>query len=270
MTKNTKKRIKAIVCVAMLAVIAVFGTVAYLTDTESAVNVMTVGKVDVQLIEKQRGDNGGLEDFQNDKTLNPIIGSAQGDKDTWGLPTADNYVDKIITVENIGRNDAWVRVLVGFPVGMDADDASEMPLHWNSGNYFTSDGNFVNNNPVENADFVNWDAAFVGKVTMAGSEYNVYSFTRNVALEKGTTTASACVVGFYLDSRVDWDDEKETYYMTKADGTVVEVTGMDANGKVNIPVIAQAVQTDGFDAPADAFNATFPVSDLQDWFAALN
>ena len=49
-----KKKILAItLCVAMVAIMLVSGTLAYFTDTDAATNVMTTGKVDIAQLEQQ-------------------------------------------------------------------------------------------------------------------------------------------------------------------------------------------------------------------------
>lgn len=237
MTKNTKKRVQAIVCIAMLAVIAVFGTVAYLTDTESEINVMTVGKVDIELIEQQRNEDGtALEEFRDGKELLPINGSAQGEKDEWGLPTAQNYVDKIVTIENTGKNDAYLRVWVAVPSALDnANDAGKNALHWNTGE------SFINNEAPH--DFT-W--AFYNVVNIDDVAYNVYTFNYAGTLAKGATT-DAVIIGFYLDDGIDYDDVNKTYTLNG------DAINYDLSKGVKIPVFAQAVQAGGFANATDAF-----------------
>ena len=122
-----KKKILSICLVAVIAVMAIAGaSLAYLTDTDDADNVFEVGNVQIELVEQQRNENGELEAFEDDKTLMPIVGSAQGEKDGYGLPTAKNYVDKIVNVKNTGKSDAYVRVIVAVPAGLDnSTDAME-------------------------------------------------------------------------------------------------------------------------------------------------
>lgn len=56
--------------IAVIATLAVSGTIAYLTDSEEAVNVMKVGKVDIKLLEQQRNDDGtNLIDFESNKFM---------------------------------------------------------------------------------------------------------------------------------------------------------------------------------------------------------
>ena len=96
-----KKKLLAIgLAVAVLAVTIVGMSIAYFTATDQETNVFTVGGVKVQLIERQRNaDSSALVPFEQNKVLMPIVGSAQGEKDEWGLPTAANYVDKVITIK---------------------------------------------------------------------------------------------------------------------------------------------------------------------------
>ena len=48
--------------------------------------------------EQERGQDG-LQDFTQNQTLRPIVGSAQGEKDKYGQPIAKNYVDKMVTID---------------------------------------------------------------------------------------------------------------------------------------------------------------------------
>ena len=250
--KKFKKSLLLVLSFALVAVVSVTSTLAYLSAQDNEANVFTAGQVDVELIEQQRNADGtALEKFKQGKELLPIVGSAQGEKDKFGLPTAANYVDKIVTVKNTGRNDAWVRVLVGFPVALDAEQASEMPLHWNIGTYFDAEGNY-NGNGVE-APY-NWNIDMLDYVVeVNGIEYNVYSFTYKTTLANGEETPDPAIVGLYLDSRVNYDADNNVYTMN---GT--EIKGFDGN--VIMPVVAQAVQAGGFATGEAAFEAAFPVS----------
>ena len=73
---------------------------------------------------------------------------------------------------------------------------------------------------------------------------------------------SAAFAGFYLDSRVNYDENTGTYTMNGKD------TGF--SGPVQIPVIAQAVQVSGFASYTAAFDAAFPYGEdnvnLIQWF----
>ena len=114
-----KKKILALsLCVVMLAIAIVGGTLAYFTDTDQKTNTFTVGNVKIELIEQQRGMKDGeksLVPFEQNKKLYPIVGSAQGDQDEFNMPIAKNYVDKIVTIKNTGSESLHPRIFC-YPV----------------------------------------------------------------------------------------------------------------------------------------------------------
>ena len=249
-----KKKILALCLVVALAATAVIGgTLAYFTDTDEATNTFTVGGVKIDLIEQERDGKGGLQDFSQDKTLMPIVGSAQGDKDELGMPTAENYVDKIITVKNTGKSDAYVRAYFAIPSALDDGNetfnAGMNILHFNFGNKVV-DGTVTSTYGVE------WNWQHDGKwnyfeTTIDGIAYNVYYADYFEAVDANATTEQL-VQGVYLDKTFDIKDGK-CYAFGK------EVT-LDAGwdwSKVSCPVFAIACQAEGFDNAAAAMDAAF-------------
>ena len=106
-----KKKLVALLLVVALLAIAITGaTLAYFSDEDAAENVFIVGNIDIQLHEaNQAGDVD--EDYQEwlaDQLIMPGI-----------------QRDKIVTVENVGKNDAYVRVTITVPKNMN-------PI-WNEG-----------------------------------------------------------------------------------------------------------------------------------------
>ena len=238
-----KKKIVALCLCVALAVVAIGGaTLAYFTDTKSADNTFTVGNVKIELIEKERDGNGGTKDFTQNKKLYPIVGSAQGEKDTLGMPVAKNYVDKMITVKNTGNSSAYVRVYMAVPKALE-DKNNE------SGN-FTNSILHVN---YDTTDFSkNWDKeVFVGTQTIGGVVHNVYYRQYNVILAANAVTEGRAYEGLYLDKRVDMNDKGE-YTMEG-----IKIDGFDLSKGVTIPVFAVAVQSEGFDNANAAFTAAF-------------
>lgn len=133
------KKITALcLCVALLAVAVVGASLAYFTDTDNADNTFTVGNVAIDLIEQERDGKGGLKAFENGKKLSPIVGSAQGEKDDYGMPTAKNYVDKMVTIQNTGSEAAYIRAYFAIPAALDDGyetfNAGLNTLHFNFGN----------------------------------------------------------------------------------------------------------------------------------------
>lgn len=262
---NKKKIIAVALCVCMAATAIVGGTLAYFTDTDSATNTFTTGNVVIDLIEQERkydddGNVTGFQDFSNNKVLYPIVGSAQGEKDKYGMQTAGNYVDKIVTIKNLA-SDAWVRMYYAVPTALDdKDDDSKDVIHLNLGNrvdfegeskYNTGDWNPLYKNNVGNE-------TFVGTAKIKEIEYNVYYFDYNKIVTKDEVTA-AFLCGVYMDKNVDYvnatvvDNEKVDGYYT-LNGKKIDY---DFSKGVDIPVFAVGVQSQGFDTCAAAVNAAF-------------
>ena len=254
-----KKKIVAICLVACLAVIAIAGaTLAYFTDTDDAVNTFTTGGVKIDLIEKERDGQGGLQEFTQNKVLMPIVGSAQGEKDELGQPKAANYVDKIVTVKNTGVSDAYVRAYFAIPSALDDGyetfNAGLNILHFNFGNYFDEDGKLVS---TEGNQWIwmNGNQWKYFETTIGDVAYNVYYADYYQPLAADATTEQF-VSGVYLDSKVDMNaDGKYTI-----NGKVID--GFD--GSVKCPVFAVAVQAAGFDDADAAITAAFG-ADYNPW-----
>ena len=246
-----KKKIVLLCLAAILAVMAVAGaSLAYLTDTKDATNTFTVGKVKIELIEKQRDGEGGLEDFEQNKKLMPIVGSAQGEKDELGLSVAKNYVDKIVTIKNL-ESDAYVRAYIAIPAALDAENAKDNILHINQPGKDT----FVGLDGTTADKAFTWsDMTMVG--TFTGEDdilYNVYYSTYADVLTKNEIAGSAAYVGVYLDKDVNFDG---TNWTITRDG-VTTVIDYDLSKGVTLPVFAVGVQADGFDSADAAINAAF-------------
>ena len=249
-----KKKITALcLCVTMLAIAIVGASLAYFTDTKDATNTFTVGNVKIQLIEQQRGENG-LEPFEQNKHLYPIVGSAQGAKDEYGMPTAKNYVDKMVTIKNTGSEAAYIRAYFAIPSALDDGyetfNAGLNVLHFNFGNK-------VVNGAISSTEGVEWIWTHGSKwnyfeTTLSdGIKYNVYYADYKQAVDAGATTEQL-VQGVYLDKTFDIKDGK-CYAFGK------EVTLDDGWNweKVSCPVFAVAVQAAGFDSAEEAVTAAF-------------
>ena len=244
-----KKKILSIaLVVAMIAIIAA-GSFAYFTDTDTENNTFTVGNVKIDLIEQQRNaDKSALEPFKQNKNLMPIVGSAQGEQETVGgvkLPTAQNYVDKIISIKNTGVSKAYVRVFVAVPTALQNGQTPNAPrydvLHWNFNGDSCAEGQWTDEIVVANPTVIN------------GVEYKIYSRTYTTALKTNEVTATPAYIGFYLDKTVDMNADGD-YTVDWGNGP--EVIDYDLSQGVEIPVFAQAIQADGFDSAEAAFAAS--------------
>lgn len=246
-----KKKILSIaLVVAMIAIIAA-GSFAYFTDTDAENNTFTVGNVKIDLIEQQRNAGStALEDFEQSKNLMPIVGSAQGEQEMVGgvmLPTAKNYVDKIISIKNTGASKAYVRVFVAVPTALQNGQTPNAPrydvLHWNFNGDSCAAGQWTDEIVVANPTVIN------------GVEYKIYSRTYTTALDADAVTATPAYIGFYLDKSVDMNANGE-YTVDWGRGNGPEVINYDLSKGVEIPVFAQAIQADGFASAEAAFAAS--------------
>ena len=251
----TKKKFLAVALVAILAITAAVGSsLAYLRDSKKVENTFTWGKVRISLIEQQRGENG-LEPFVQNKKLLPIVGSAQGEKDEYGMPVARNYVDKMITIQNTGDDDAYIRAYFAIPSALDDGyetfNAGMNVLHFNFGNKVT-DG------VISTTEGVEWKWTHDGKwnyfeTEIDGVKYNVYYADYYKAIGADETTVQF-VQGVYLDKSFEMRENEDGKYSGYAFDKPIQ--GWDwENETVSCPVFAVAVQADGFDSPAEAFNA---------------
>ena len=134
-----KKVLAWLLVISMTAALAVGGTLAYLTDTDEDVNVMTVGKVKIDQLEYERTDvedkdaDAELQEFHNNKPLYPAVTDGDWSTDDayvdfeqigkddeggiWNPETLNNEQDKMVFVKNKGDFDAYVRTVFAFEAG---------------------------------------------------------------------------------------------------------------------------------------------------------
>lgn len=248
-----KKLTLVVTCIVLVAAMVIGGTLAYFTDKDDATNTFAVGNVSIDLIEQQRGENG-LVPFEQGKKLYPIVGSAQGEKDALGMPTAKNYVDKMVTIENTGSEAAYIRAYFAIPSALDDGyetfNAGMNVLHFNFGNKVAEDGTITSTYGNE------WNWQHDGKwnyfeTTIDGIKYNVYYADYYQAVAAGVTTEQF-VQGVYLDKSFDMKDGKPMAF-----GKEFAVDAGWDWSKVSCPVFAIACQAEGFDNATDAMNAAF-------------
>ena len=249
-----KKKITAIfLCVALVAIAIAGASLAYFTDTDNETNTFTVGNVSIKLIEEERDGKGGKQDFTQEKKLYPIVGSAQGEKDALGMPTAKNYVDKMVTIKNIGSEKAYIRAYFAIPTALDDGyetfNAGLNVLHFNFGNKVV-DGKAVT---TQGAEWIwthgsKWNYF---ETTIDGIAYNVYYADYYQAVDAGATTEQL-VQGVYLDKSFDIKDGKAYAF-----GKELELDDGWKWDSVSCPVFAVACQAAGFDNASEAITAAF-------------
>ena len=235
-----KKLIAGTAAIALTAAVSMGATLAYLTDTDEDVNVMTLGEVDIEQIEQERVDDDAaqteLNDFQQEKPMLPAV--YPGDtipwapSDEWVVPGDEawkvvednsNVIDKFVTVKNTGKSDAYIRTVFAFE-----EDSSLIHYAANGAN-ITEGGTWV------------WEEN-VGTFEKDGVTYSLYVATYTEPVKPGETTIPSL---------------KQIYMDKTATNEYCEQFGET----YDILVYSQAVQSDGFDSiiagPDAALNEAF-------------
>ncbi len=253
-----KKALVWILVLALLSVASILGTIAYLTDEATADNVMTVGKVDIELLEYQRVDTEYkdadkiVEEFVDGKPLLPAVvekgfsydfsesdtAHVKWDHDEegnaiksgytspiWDPTKISNEVDKMVFVRNNGDYNAYVRVFFAFEAGNYVNfEDFQNKIH-------------LNLNDDEKQWIWEWDPR-LGEIN--GETYFIATATYQTELEPKTVTEIS-LSQIALDS--------------SATNEEVDAFGND----YKVLVRTQAIQSTGFEVPETALDEGFGV-----------
>ncbi|MBQ3084336.1 MAG: hypothetical protein IJC46_02645 [Clostridia bacterium] len=237
---SIKKLLLSTLAVVTVAVVSITGTIAYLQDSDSDVNVMTLGNVSIRQNEEQRVDpskNGVLteadiEDFEQAKPIYPYVdvnlnGAMRDDYEEITFPNGkthklfigDNAIDKLVSVTNTGKTDAYVRTVIALEAPTDKIDLSFNSTDWTMDKTASS-------HSIE-VDGVKYDLfVCVYKNVLKPGETTPYSLMQ-ILLDRTATNEDAAAYG-------------DTY---------------------DVLVLSQAIQTAGFEDAATALNTGFGVVD---------
>lgn len=253
-----KKKILSLCLVVALAATAIVGaSMAYLTDEDSDVNVMTLGNVKIKQHEYQRAETEGgyttkeidgvtsyvLEAFEQDKALLPTTESTNYGAGPWdettvrmsqvashgGMQvfTSKNAVDKFVTVENTGKTDAYVRTLVAFEIG-------------------STDGSLIG---ISNHKA--WSYKYVGTITIDSNNYDLVEF-----VYRGIEGAEH-ENGILPAGDTSYPNLAQVYLSKDATNEDCAALDGNGNGTLDIIVISQAVQAAGFADAQTALDTAF-------------
>lgn len=146
-----KKALIWILLVIVVVSASIIGTLAYLADSQAETNVMTMGKIDIKIVEYEReeidkkGEDAVVQTFNDNKLLIPSIvpdgfdyskpaayvnwdnennkikpGTGYTSK-IWEPAAITNEVDKRVFVKNTGKKtNAYVRLYFAFEAGQYA------------------------------------------------------------------------------------------------------------------------------------------------------
>ena len=256
----SKKKIISLCLVVCLLATAIGGTLAYFTDTAKDENTMTMGKVDISQHEYQRVQNADgtyptasidsqnsyvLEAFDQDKMLLPCTEiNANGQPYNFGAGNWDatatvrmtqvgsyggmtvfespNALDKFVVVKNEGNTGAYVRTIVAIEAG--STDGSLIRTSYHS----------------------TWDAHERGIMSINGTKYDVIEFVyKGAELSTGNFRHQN---GVLSANEMTYPSLSQVYMVATA--TKEDATSLDGNNnsKLDILVLSQAVQADGWEA----------------------
>lgn len=225
MNKKLRNALLMIISCLTVAALAITGTVAYLKSEDSAVNVMTMGNVQIEQIEQERDANGDLVPFSQAKPAFPAVGTVNWAADGVEVNGTEykvfsddlkNVIDKIVTVKNTGKSDAFVRTIIAIeaPEG-DPDNL----IHVN-----------VNGTGLT---YTPWAVTEID-----GVDYVIATFTYDEALAPGAISAPS-LMQVFLDKAATNED------VAKFGNTW------------DILVLSQAVQVEGFADAKTALDTAF-------------
>ncbi len=249
-----KKILSVCLVVCLAAIVIVSGTLAYFTDTDSAKNVMTTGKVDIIQNEKEFGEDGALQDFTQEKPLFPMVDTrAEGADvvvDGYFNPAMNNVVDKIVTVKNEAaegaiNQDAYVRTIIAFETATEYKAGTDEVLRDGKEIFDTYIGTL--------GDF---ELLSRKTVVVNGVEYVLAVKVYDEALAPQEETAPSL---------------KQIFLSPDANNEVAALFGTE----YNILTLTQAAQTAGFDNAAHALDTAFgdletmDEADLISWLEAV-
>lgn len=256
---NKRKILVMAMALAMCAILVVGGTLAYFTDTDSAKNVMTTGNVKIEQIEQQRDENGELEEFEDDKKLYPITKpfnydeyvTIVPDQKDRGLADNDyNVVDKIVTVKNVGTEEAYARTIFAYEMLKVVDEKGNVewknPLWKMDGPLVVSAILDIYGNGMQSVNDAegNWLT-----FELDGIKYVVCEYYHGALAPQETSVPS--LLQIYL--KADVDNEFYDY----------------VGEEYNILTLSQATQTAGFNDCREALEQAFgkvAEADLVEWF----
>lgn len=262
-----KKKVLTTFSIVLILGLAALGILAYLSDSDSDVNVMTLGNVQIEQIEQERVNDTDKQTelkpfsskwdaeekmalfpavYPGDSTLDSIPWAPESEwvkagEQAWKVVADnDNVVDKFVTVKNTGKSPAYVRTLIAYEG--DATYGPEGPwIHV-----------VTNGSNVEPAI----DISGPVYIEVDGVVYTVYGYTYTEALASGAESIPSL---------------KQVYMDHMADNDVVAKYG----DEYNILVLSQAIQKEGFGDANTALNTGFASitkenkSTIEGWFTGV-
>ncbi len=251
----------------LVAVVAVVGTVAYLTNEDGDVNVMTLGNVEIAQHEYQRvvNDDGTyatatidnrtsyvLEEFVQANPLLPAVGSTTSGYDATPIRMSQvnsygsaevmpikNAVDKFVTIENTGKTDAYVRTICALECG-SITSVDEFNTLVTTMQFMSKSGEV-------------WEKSTIGIIEIDGNNYVVIEFLYNGGKHLGGVHEN----GVLPAGETSYPNLCQVYMKSNATNEDCEALDGNDNGTYDVLVFTQAVQAAGFASADEALDTAF-------------
>ena len=269
----------------LVAALAIGGTVAYLSDTDSDVNVMTLGNVSIAQHELERADMteqsqteaAALQNFTQGQALYPAVlnmdGKSAKDTQAWAPGGAsgaleDHYVNygDFVTADVVEGATAWNGVwgtslnnvmdkfvFVENTGKSDAYYRTIILLEYDETESKNSAGQTMIHYNYNGNTLFSWEHN-LGTVTVDGEKYFVLVATYQNALKSGTVSRPSLL-------QVGLDGEATNEIVAQFGATY------------DILVLSQAVQAEGFTSADQALDAGFgdaTLENIAEWFGGTS
>lgn len=218
--KTKRKALLLTLCAVLLVAASVFGTLAYLTASDSVTNTFTVGKVGLKLDEA---------DVKTDGTYEKDHDTRVDANEYHLLPGHTYYKDPTVTVTE-GSEDAYVRMMV------KVENIDQLKAALPDAKYYGTDNVFLLQSLCGGWDAETW--VFVNYTQSEDGKTGTYEFRYKEVVAK-------------FENDTVLDDLFETITVPGE----VNNTQLAYLADVKIVVTAHAIQADGFDNADAAWTA---------------
>lgn len=209
------KALLVVACALLLVAASVFGTMAYLTSTDTVTNTFTVGKVNIKLDEAKVNADG-----------TPVANAERVKANEYKLLPGHTYTkDPTVTVE-AGSEDSYVRMKV------EVKNIDQLKAVFTDASYYGTNGVFLLQKLVGDWDNAKW--ASVGYEQSADDKTGTYEF--RYYQKTGPATLEPLFTTITIPGSVD-------------------AAGLEKLGNVQIKITGEAIQADGFTDANAAWNA---------------
>lgn len=200
------KALLVVACALLLVAASVFGTMAYLTSTDTVTNTFTVGKVNIKLDEAKVNADG-----------TPVTPAERVKENSYKLLPGHTYTkDPTVTVE-AGSEDSYVRMKV------EVKNIDQLKAVFTDASYCGTNGVFLLQKLVGDWDNAKW--ASVGYEQSKDGKTGTYEFRYY------QKTGPATLVPLFTTITIPGS---------------VDAAGLEKLGNVKINITGEAIQADGF------------------------